>query len=388
MFSPQRRVLARSVQARLIRLGRLSIVSLLMITSSLYLTSAWLLPDQPALAQSDATTPTAVPQPSATPAPTAGLSEPPLTLHSSASVARAAAGEQFSFTTSIAASSAEPRAVELRASIGGQIDLVSVSGGSCSALACKLSVQRGQSVTIVATVQVRPNASPGQLVYQALAQDDLSTTAASDQVVVTIAAPPAEPTTPPAPAPSPPPSQARPASGGSAPTQPASRPTRPAPTAAQASVAIAVAQSTAAPAALALPSVSAAAMHRSADADSWLELAPAAPTQPLDPPVSALAAPQPEAPLAAQPAPTDASAAAPMAAKQRLLVQLPNTAAAPPSVVLVGFLLGLALTIHGVRRVRRAAAQLDQQSTALGDLTTLVDVRARQRAGMEADDID
>ena len=396
MFSPHRRALSRRARTRLGLLGILSIIGLLATTRSPDSTPAWLQSVRQAFAQSDTATPTVVP-----PNPTAGLSEPPLTLQSSASVARVVAGEQLSFTTTIAAASVEPRVVDLRASIDGQLELLSVSGGSCSggsALSCKLSVQRGQPATIVAAVRVRSNVAAGsQLIYQALAQDDLSNTAASDQVVVTITAPPTIPTTlptPSEPAPRPTPDQGNPANSGSAParpTIPASRPARPAPTAVPAGAMNPVAPSTPAPSTLALPGVPAAILRSSAGqataatpvegaapADSWLVWVPGVPTpaQALDPGAPALAASDQEVTA-------DALASAPVAVEQRPIMQLPNTAAAPPIAGLVAVLLGLALTIHGLRRVRRAATQLDRQGAALGRLAILASAQARRRARID-----
>ncbi|MEO7911690.1 MAG: hypothetical protein ABIV47_18755 [Roseiflexaceae bacterium] len=398
MFSPDRRALRRLVRTRLGLLAIVSIAVVLATIGSPNPSPAWLQPVQYAFAQSDTATPTIIPQPDTPPNPTVGLGEPPLTLHSSASVASAGAGEQFSFTTTIAADSVESRAVELRANIDGQLELLSTSGGSCSggsALSCKLSVQRGQPATIVATVRVRSSAAPGsRLVYQALAQDDLSNTAASDQVAVAIATAPAAPTTPPAPAPSPTREQSIPANDGNTPAQPTilptSRPARPQPTAPPAT-ANAAAQSASAPAALTLPTVPAAIMHSSAGAatvstpangiapaDSWLELAPdlAAQSQALDP--GAPAMPKQEVLIPALSDPPASAPIVPVAVEQRKIIQLPNTATAPPISGLAALLLGLAMTIHGLRRVRCAAAQLDRQGAALGRLTALLTIAARR----------
>src|SRR4051794_10730240 len=365
MFSPRRRVLVRRAWKRLLILGILSVTSLLATIGSPNLPLTWLQPIQFARAQSDTATPTVIPQLDAPPSPTVGLGAPPLTLQSSASVARAVAGEQFSFTTTIAANSVEPRAVELRANIDAQLELISVSGGSCgggTTLSCNLKVQSGLSATIVVAVRVRASAaSSSQLVYQALAQDDLSNTAASDQVVVTIAIPPSVPTTPPEPAPSPTPEQ----SGASLPvrptTMPTSRPARPAPTAVPATANPAP-QNTTTPPAIALPTVPAAIMRSSAGAatiatpadgavpaDSWLILAPSvpAPDQAIDPGPPAPVMPEQEVIVPAQ-----AAADTPVAVQQRQIVQLPNTAAAPPMAGLVALLLSLTLMIHGLRRVR------------------------------------
>src|SRR5215213_10379280 len=257
MFSSRRRVLCKRARARLGMLSILGIAGLFAATGWPALSPAWLQPARYALAQSDTATPTVVPQPDAPPKPTAGLGEPPLTLRSSASAASAIAGEQLSLTTTIATNSMEPRAVELRASIDGLLELLSTSGGSCSggsALSCKLSVQRGQPVTIVATVRVQPSATSGsQLVYQALAQDDLSNTAASNQVIVMIAPLPPRPTSSPNAAPSPTPKQSIPANGAHTPAQsttiPTSRPARLVPTAMPTVAANTLEQSTNAPAA-------------------------------------------------------------------------------------------------------------------------------------------
>ena len=117
-----------------------------------------------------------------------------------------------------------------------------------------------------------------------------------------------------------------------------------------------------------------------APADSWLVWAPGvpAPAQALDSVAPVLVVPDPPE----QDGLTDSSAAAPVAVEQRQTVLLPNTAAAPPLTGLVVVLLGLALTIHGLRRVRRAAAQLERQGAALGRLATLAGAEARRRAVM------
>jgi len=403
MFSPDHRVLNRRARMWLGILGIVSITGLLATTGSANFPPAWLQPAQYARAQSDTATPTVVPQPDAAPSPTVGLGEPPLTLHSAASAASAVVGQQLSFTTTLAAASVASHAVELRATIDSQLELLSTSGGSCSggnALSCKLNVQRGQPATIVARVRVRPGAAPGsRLVYQALAQDDLSNTAASDQVIVMIATPSLAPTTPPAPSATP--EQRIPTNSASTPahptTFPARRPARPASAAPLAATNL-VAQPTATSSALTLPTMPAAIMHSSAGAatvaapadgaaaaDSWLELAPNlfAPAQALDPDVPALVVPAQEVLAQAPAAPAD-SPAAPIAIQQRQIIQLPNTTAAPPTAGLVALLLGLALTVHGLRRVRRAAAQLDRQGAALGRLAALVGTEAQRRMRMNA----
>jgi hypothetical protein len=375
-------------------------------------TPAWLQPVRQAFAQSSTATQAGDSQPDASPQPTAGLGEPPLRLESSASVASAAAGEQFSFTTTVIAASDDPRAVEVRASIDGQLELLSVSGGSCSSgatLSCKLSAQRGQIATIVAAVRVRPGAAAGsRLFYQALAQDDQGNTAASDQVVVTIAPappsvgiPPAEPTaipTPPDPALRPTVVPNVPANGASAPTHPrhaASRPAHPAPTAAPVAPTNTVALN--APAALTPPAVPVAILRSSANAvndptpgdsaapaDSWLVTAPGieVPAQALDPGLPAAVALAQPAPEVAPAAPADAPPAVPVTVAPRQIVQLPNTAAMPLIAGFVAVLLGFALILHGLRRVRRAAEQLHRQGAALGRLTTLLKADARRRASM------
>ena len=65
---------------------------------------------------------------------------------------------------------------------------------------------------------------------------------------------------------------------------------------------------------------------------------------------------------------------------------LPNTVATLPAAGFMVGLLGLALVVHGLRRVRNAAAQLDRQGAALGRLATLLDAEARGRAKMQREE--
>jgi len=405
----------RRTRARLAVLGVLSMAGLLAGAGVPSLTPAGLRLARHALAQSDTATPSVLPQPDASPTPpnpTAGLGEPPLTLQSSASVSSAGAGEQFNFTATVVGSSVEPRAVELRTNIDGQLELLSASasGGSCSGgstLVCKLNVRRGQPATVVAAVRVRPNAAPGgRLVYQALAQDDLSNTAASDQVVVTIAAPPVPPAPSPTstpdriiPAPRPEPVEGDGAAAPARPTIQASQPMSSAPTAAPAGAANVPRNPASIPvvAPIALPSpvasvavtippaggaAPAAPAEGAAGADSWLVTSPAAsmPAQEVDSVASSLSAPDAYEPPPALAPPADPPAPEPSPVALRQIVQLPNTAAMPPAIGFVAGLLGLALLIHGLRRVRRAAAQLDRQSAALARLAALLDAQVRRRA--------
>lgn len=433
MYPPRRSAFATRVQPWPVLFGLLGIAGLLLLAGRPS-------PVSQALAQSEAATPSALPQPDgpAPPAPTAHLGQPPLSLQSSASVASAGAGQQFNFTATVAGSSAEPRSVELRATIDGQLELLSASasGGSCSGgatLVCKFTVRSGQPATIVAAVRVRPNAAPdSRLIYQVLAQDDQSNTAASDQVVVTVAgALPTPANPPPNSAPNPASGQAAPASDEDLPgrpTVPASQPTRtarPAATAAPAGGTSSDGQASsqptsAAPAAqpvvpIGLPpvaqaqpaasiavgsppaaGVAPAAQSAMASDDSWLASVPAVPAPASDPPAlaqvsdpaaSALWSPAesaPPQPAQIAPAPQEAPAALePKQAQQRPVVLLPNTAATLPAAGFVVGLLGLALVVHGLRRVRRAAAQLDRQGAALGRLAALLEAEARRRARVQ-----
>jgi hypothetical protein len=124
-----------------------------------------------------------------------------------------------------------------------------------------------------------------------------------------------------------------------------------------------------------------------APADSWLILAPSVPVpdQAIDPGPPALVMPEQEVIVPAQAA-ADTPVSAPVAVQQRQIVQLPNTAAAPPMAGLVALLLSLTLMIHGLRRVRRAAAQLDRQGAALGRLAALVRAEAQRRARIKVND--
>jgi hypothetical protein len=61
-------------------------------------------------------------------------------------------------------------------------------------------------------------------------------------------------------------------------------------------------------------------------------------------------------------------------------VLLPDTAAAAPTIAIASALIGLALIVHGVRRVRRAAMLLDQQGVAISRLVVLVGATAARRS--------
>jgi hypothetical protein len=76
----------------------------------------------------------------------------------------------------------------------------------------------------------------------------------------------------------------------------------------------------------------------------------------------------------------------PKPAQQHPIVLLPNTAATLPAAGFVLGLLGLALVVHGLRRVRSAAAQLDRQGAALGRLAALLAAEAQRRARMKQED--
>ncbi|MBK9942886.1 MAG: hypothetical protein IPP13_14870 [Kouleothrix sp.] len=118
-------------------------------------------------------------------------STPPLQLSSSASVASAAIGQEFQYTMVVTGDRATPQAVELRAAIDAQLEVLGAAGGQCSAGAtviCGLRLQPQQLATITIAVRVRASARRGTVIgFQALAQDDAQNTAASERIQVMIA---------------------------------------------------------------------------------------------------------------------------------------------------------------------------------------------------------
>jgi hypothetical protein len=322
-----------------------------------------------------------------------GIGEPPLVLQSGASVASAGAGQEYSYTIQVASSSAATRAVEVRVDIDSQLELrgATANSGSCGGgtmVACKLSVRRGHPASITIAVRIRPNAAPAsRIVWQALAQDDLNNTAASDRVVVAIAAPLPALQAPPRPTLDGPPP--RPIISSNRVTQLqvlASAPNIASQSSASLSndnVAVGGPAAVLAPPPAEPPAVTASGTDVDpsvVQADSWLPV-------PVDEPASTgsgLSGLETQAQVLAEPsierqprqlqAPHDQRAAP--QPEPRLLVLLPDTAAVPPTIGIVSALIGLALIVHGVRRVRRAAMLLEQQRAAISRLVALLGATA------------
>ncbi|MBC8163057.1 MAG: hypothetical protein H7Z42_17770 [Roseiflexaceae bacterium] len=298
--------------------------------------------------------PTATTEPTIVPSPTVQLVAAPLTLEQASSAASARPGEQLDLTLVITTSSAETRRVVVRSQIDQRLEVVSVNtaSGLCSPgeeVVCTLEITSSAPATIAITTRVAAQAVPGiMLISQATAQDDTFVTAASNRVVITVSGSvsleqPDAPTTAPAVVqPSAPATAVPPAAELPAPEQP--QPVEATPTA--------------------TPEVVAAA-----------DIPIPAPVLPPPPPEQAvedaLLRGTPVLPPTLVPAqPVATTAPVPPAQTSPLL---PNTSATLPAFGLGIGLLGLAVTLHGTRRVRRADAQLASEGAALGQLSPLID---------------
>jgi len=119
----------------------------------------------------------------------------PLVLTKSASTTTVIPGQSFTYTLHVTANREQAR-VEVRDMPDPGIEIVSTdsSTGSCSIASMVIcTVQAGASKPAVITIVVRArnNVAPNTwLIGQALAQDDLNFTAASERVAVQVVAPP------------------------------------------------------------------------------------------------------------------------------------------------------------------------------------------------------
>ncbi len=330
-------------------------------------------------------TPTVEPtaSPSPTTVPTLIIGARPLSIEQAASVASAAAGQEFIYSLHISSSSASARAIRVQARIDAQIEMIGliVSDGSCrgsNPLICDVHARQDQPATIVIGLRVRPEAQAGtRIVGQSLAQDDEYNTAATDQVFVDIVT--ATPTlVPPLPNVN---AQAPVPTAGSAPSNvPASDPVvsaqQPSSTVGEEEeVDEEIEQEDEEQAATLTPT---SAMTATVEAASPTPAATPAPTAP--PTDTAPAVPVATA-RPSQPRPT--AVRPPTPAATRPSASLPNTATTTPTVGGAVALLGLALVVRGTRRVRRAGARLAEQgaiTTQLGPLLRAVATRQRAAA--------
>jgi fimbrial isopeptide formation D2 family protein/uncharacterized repeat protein (TIGR01451 family) len=148
-------------------------------------------------------TPTSGPSPTPTPTLTPLPNEPPLRLDKAASASSVQINQQFNYTLTVFSNKTSASAIDVHDTIPSSLDVLGVSttNGSCSnagnVVTCQVTAQNNQPVTINILVQVRSGAVAGQRISnQALAQDDRQFTAASDSVVVDVAAGSLPPNTP------------------------------------------------------------------------------------------------------------------------------------------------------------------------------------------------
>jgi hypothetical protein len=288
----------------------------------------------------------------AAPMPTPAVGAAPLQLDASTSASNVAPGQEFSYALIVWSGSGAPRSVQVRTAIDTRLEVVSAVAdpGACEGsgmVTCTVSAQQGAPAAITIGVRVRPGAPASSLTVQAVAQDDGSNTAASEPVVVSLAPAPPAPaadaaaplrSSPARPKPAPE-TQAAPAPGDGA------APAVVDPAAAQ----VIVPAGDAAPAAAPFQASPTPIVSEEGEEPAPPQ-APAAPQPTAVPEASAV--PQPTAP---QPSPVPASPAPPMFGSGTL----PNTSVMAPSFGFALALLGLALVLHGSRRVRRSAVELD-----------------------------
>ena len=361
-------------------------------------------------------TPTAapLPTPEATSTPYAG--DPPLELDLQASSPQVAPGSSLSYQLQLGSTSATPHGVLVLTKLDPHLTVVSVSvsNGICqlgAVVVCNVSVQRGQPVSMRLDLRVRADVRPGQvLVSQASARDTAYNAASSEPVRVTVMAPqelrpgaPAGPTATPGSATAQPAPTAR---------QPHRAPDQPTPSDNGRITGTVIDLSSGAPA----PGVRVRIGETTVSSDTSgnyslgelapgtyqialalepdqgdpaqpplaLTLAPGAilvqhlmfrsPTRPIPPPAvttaAGLPAPGPHLEHTPQPQATTRVQA-------DVAGLLPNTAGAPAAAAAVLTLVGLALLLRSLRRVRRAAALLADQSNLAAQLGPLL--RAAQR---------
>jgi hypothetical protein len=347
------------------------------------------------------------------PLPTLGL--PPLALRGSASATHVEPGQSFSYVVEVSSSSSAARRVELRIAVDPRLEFV--GAGPCAGgatVVCKLSVARDRPSSVAIGLRVRGDAPRDSAVaLQALAQDDLLSTAASDRVTIAVVARQvsAAPTALPLPvrptlAPIAPPaagaaaSAAQPAAanrahagGGDAgaPDEPVSE----APAAAsEAGVEPAAAVLPAGDLAggPALPAGEPAIVLPAGDLTSDLDtngelggVVPAVADAQAPQPLDAVAPPSPASAQLPDPAAVAAPSPPTQAAELWQGVPLPNTALLPRPLAWLAGLLGLALIIHGVRGARQTAAQIGLQARGLRRLAALGAALRSARAGDRMD---
>lgn len=135
-------------------------------------------------------TPTVPPKPTDIP-----VGPAPLVLTKSASTTTVTPGQSFTYTLQVTANRERAR-VEVRDMLDQRIEIISIDSraGSCSiasTVVCTVQTGAGEPAIITIAVRVRDNVAPNTwLIGQALAQDDLNFTAASERVAVQVVAPP------------------------------------------------------------------------------------------------------------------------------------------------------------------------------------------------------
>jgi len=138
--------------------------------------------------------------PTATPAVTPAQTDIPvgpasLVLTKSASTTTVTPGQSFTYTLHVTANREQAR-VEVRDMPDPGVEIVSIdsSAGSCSiasVIVCTVQAGASKPAVITIVVRARNNVVPNTwLIGQALAQDDLNFTAASERVAVQVVAPP------------------------------------------------------------------------------------------------------------------------------------------------------------------------------------------------------
>lgn len=325
---------------------------------------------EPPTATNEPPTATALPEgsPTLTPLPTLVITDPPLTLDPWATVASVKRGDQFSYIISIGSASEVPRTIEVRNSVNDQLDILEAgaSNGACTPtnpVVCTLTASKSAPAQITINVRVHTDAALGSLlVSQTLARDDQLATAASERVtvIVTSAVRQADVVPTATITPSPVPATHTPKPTKSAPPSNTAQP----PAATSPASATNTAQSAAASS---TPEVVAAG----SDQATQVPVPPTPTTTSATPAAQSAATPAlPPTLEPAAPAPDDKPVQPTNGGTSNLL---PDTAATTPTFGLGIGLLGLALTIHGARRVRRADTQLTSASAAIARLSPLVD---------------
>jgi uncharacterized repeat protein (TIGR01451 family) len=274
------------------------------------------------------------------------IGEVPLSLAQRVSAAVAAPGELLQYTIQVSSSRANT-VVEVRSTIPSGLTVLgaSASSGTCSGtsqISCHLTLGDGRTATIIIQAQVSGQTAAGAiLTSQSIAQDNLNFTAATDPVAIQVVAAPAssisgegsgsvDPGLPQLDAPAPPAQHDRTALP-TAPTQ------IPAP----------------------LPAAPIAAEPGAADSGAPAPPDAAMPTEPISAGPSAPGGDaQPGAPIKAQ-----GGSTAPVS-PQHAAALLPSTALADPLIGISMGLLGFAILAFGLRRIRRAAVQLNDQQLA------------------------